>query len=156
MLAACPPPQRICTLTDFLLYCDDDTLQRAGSASLLDRQLRGQLALALPSLRPSASRVAAAAAAAAADAGDAGGGSSLSGSETLLPAAGAAAAGAAAIPAYMLPTGIPRPPLGGADGGGADEQWERMALLTTLCCAGLVQYLIDCRPPELDEGSQDD
>lgn len=149
-------PQRICTLTDFLPYCDDEALLRAGSTSLLDRQLRSQVALALPSLRPNASRVAAAAAAAAAAVADAGGGGLASGTAPLQAAAGLPAS----IPAYMLPSGIPRPPLGGADSGmapgGADEQWERMALLITLCCAGLVQYLIDCRPPELDDASEAD
>ena len=26
--------------------------------------------------------------------------------------------------------------------------WERMALLIAVCCAGLVQYLLDCRPDD--------
>ena len=72
-----------------------------------------------------------------------------------------------AVPAYMLPTGIPRPPLsaGSYDAGEGecadpegctpDEQWERMALLTAVCCAGLVQYLLDLYPLSDDTGLDD-
>lgn len=136
--------RRVCSLPDFLMYCPDDALLRPGSRSLLDRQLRSQLALALPALRPSQARVAAAAGA---------------------PAASAAASGEAgqlAVPAYMLPTGIPRPPLGGADvGSGAsgsdpEEQWERMAMLLAVCTAGLVRYLLDCGPEEPPPGYSTD
>ena len=143
---------RICCLTDFLLYCQDEVLLGTGSAGLLDRQLRGAVQLALPTLRPSAARIAAAAAAARGGSG----GSAGSSSGEALPGV--------AVPAYMLPSGIPRPPLsagsmdgegGGLDSGSADEQWERMALLTAVCCAGLVQYLLDCYPLLDDTGLED-
>ena len=74
---------------------------------------------------------------------------------------------AVAVPAYMLPTGIPRPPLsagsydagegecGDPEGCTPDEQWERMALLTAVCCAGLVQYLLDLYPLSDDTGLDD-
>lgn len=46
---------------------------------------------------------------------------------------------------------------GGGDGGGSSgerweraEAWDRMALLMVVCCAGLVQYLLDCRPDDAD------
>jgi hypothetical protein len=149
---------RICCLTDFLMYCSDDVLLRTGSTALLDRQLRGAVQLALPSLRPSAARISAAAAAAAADATGGGSGAATSSGE-VLPAV--------AVPAYMLPTGIPRPPLSASsyDAGGGecsdpegcspDELWERMALLTAVCCAGLVQYLLDLYPQSDDTGMDD-
>ncbi|KAL4447545.1 hypothetical protein ABPG75_004764 [Micractinium tetrahymenae] len=160
---------RICCLTDFLMYCSDEALLRQGSGGMLDRQLRGLLRLALPSLRPSAARVAAAAAAT--------GGSIGSGS--LEGETAAAAAAVAAVPSYMLPTGIQRPALqggggltashdgeehdedsvgggsGGNSGGSSGERWEqaeawdRMALLMAVCCAGLVQHLLDCRPDDV-------
>ncbi len=154
---------RICCLTDFLMYCPDEALLRPGSGSLLDRQLRDLVRLALPSLRPSAARVAAAA-------GSTGGGGAASSALQ-----GGAAAAAAAVPSYMLPTGIQRPALQGGggltashDGEGDDEDsiagggcssgeqweraeaWERMALLMAVCCAGLVQYLLDCRPDDAE------
>jgi hypothetical protein len=139
--------RRVCSLPDFLMYCSDEALLRPGSRSLLDRQLRSQLALALPALRPSPARVAAAAGAPAA------------------PAATAGEAGQLAVPAYMLPTGIPRPPLGGGAeagdasggaGGGPEEQWERMAMLLAVCTAGLVRYLLDCGPEEPPAGYSTD
>lgn len=148
---------RICCLTDFLMYCPDDVLLRTGTTALLDRQLRGAVQLALPALRPSAARIAAAAAAAA-ETSSGGGGAATSSGEALP---------AVAVPAYMLPTGIPRPPLTAgsydADGGecddpegcSPDELWERMALLTAVCCAGLVQYLLDLYPLSDDTGMDD-
>jgi hypothetical protein len=142
---------RICCLSDFLHYCSDDVLLQPGGNGLLDRQLRAEL----PTLRPSASVVAAAAAAAA------------GGSGGTLPASsssGSWGGGEVSIPSYMLPTGIARPPFlaeaaaGGSassssggdasDVSGSAEQWERMALLMSLCCAGLVRYLLDCRPTD--------
>ena len=145
---------RICCLSDFLHYCSDDVLLQPGGNGLLDRQLRDQLRAALPALRPSASVVAAAAAAAA-------GGS---GSGFPASSSGSWGGGEVSIPSYMLPTGIARPPFlaeaaaGGSaisssggdasDGSGCAEQWERMALLMSLCCAGLVRYLLDCRPTD--------
>ncbi|KAI7836198.1 hypothetical protein COHA_009924 [Chlorella ohadii] len=149
---------RICCLTDFLMYCPDDVLLRIGSTALLDRQLRGAVQLALPALRPSAARIAAAAAAAAETAGGGSAAAATSSGEGLP---------AVAVPAYMLPTGIPRPPLsaGSYDAGEGecadpegctpDEQWERMALLTAVCCAGLVQYLLDLYPLSDDTGLDD-
>lgn len=158
---------RICCLSDFLMYCPDEALLRPGSGSLLDRQLRELVRLALPWLRPSAARVAAAAAATG------GGGGAATGSA--LAGDAAAAAAVAAVPSYMLPTGIQRPALqggggltashdgeaededsvvGAGGGSGGSEQWERavawerMALLIAVCCAGLVQYLLDCRPDD--------
>lgn len=125
--------QRICCLSDFLMYCSDAVLLSPGSTSALDRQLRSQVALALPTLRPSAARVAA-----AATAGGGGSSSGFTGRD----------AGEVAVPAYMLPTGIPRPPLQGDGSGSADEQWERMALMLAVCCAGFVRYLLDCGPDE--------
>lgn len=164
---------RTCCLSDFLLYCPDEALLRPGSSGLLDRQLRELVRLALPSLRPSAARVAAAAAASGASIGDAGSSAAESGG------AAAATAAVAAVPSYMLPTGIQRPALqggggltashdgeeededsvagGGGGGGGSSgerweraEAWDRMALLMVVCCAGLVQYLLDCRPDDAD------
>jgi hypothetical protein len=59
------------------------------------------------------------------------------------------------MPTYLLPTGIPRPPLGGSsssssssEGGTSvyspEEQWERMAMLLAVCTAGMVRYLLSC------------
>lgn len=146
---------RICNLTDFLMYCSDDVLLQSGSSALLDRQLRGAVQLALPMLRPSPARIAAAAAAAAQSAG---GGAATSSGEALP---------AVAVPAYMLPSGIPRPPLSAGsydadgeecddpEGCSPDELWERMALLAAVCCAGLVQYLLDYYPLSDDTGLDD-
>jgi len=159
----------------FLMYCSDDQLLKQGSGGLLDRQLRGLVRLALPSLRPSPSKVAAAAAATSGAAVGSAASSASSGASSSLDSLEAAAA---LVPAYMLPSGIQRPALlgssdsggisasrdedsssagGSSEGAGSDssserweraEQWERMALQTAVCCAGLVQYLLDCRPDE--------
>ncbi|KAI3429360.1 hypothetical protein D9Q98_005455 [Chlorella vulgaris] len=140
--------QRVCCLSDFLYYCSDEALTSSGSASVFDRRLRSQVALALPALRPSAARVAAAAAAAAGTSP-----ATASSSSSII-----GGAPHASVPSYMLPTGIPRPPLGGGgdNSGSADEQWERMAMLTAVCTAGLVRYLLDCGPEEPDSGYSTD
>ena len=136
-------------------YVSDEDLLASGRSASLDRQLRGLVRLALPSLRPSAARVAAAAAAAAGGAPAAGG----------MPAQPPASA---VVPDYMLTKGIQRPALQGSGSGNSasgdesagvgssssgdrwerSEQWERMVLLLTLCVAGLVRYLLDCRPDD--------
>jgi hypothetical protein len=119
------------------MYCSNESLLSVGSSSALDRQLRSQVALALPWLRPSAAKVAAAAA------GTSGGGGSAA------SAFAGGDSGEMAVPAYLLPTGIPRPPLQGD--ATADEQWERMALMLAVCCAGFVRYLLN-NGPDLDSG----
>lgn len=138
---------KICTLTDFIVYCPDDRLLQGGGSGLLDSKLRKLVALHLPTLRPSPAIIAAATSSIDGDSSEQQQQqeSNTSAIQQLQPQT---------IPSFLLPDGIPRPSLSSATDNAAE--WERMALLTAICCAGLMCYIMDALPPDLPHWEPED
>ncbi len=132
---------RVCTLTDFLLYCREERLLFEGGSGLLDRQLRHIMRLHLPLLRPSLSGA---------------GGGSGGGGRTLLGERGSGGSGGggggedaglhgAMLPSYLVPS-IRRPSLSDSS-----AEWEHTIMLIAVCGAGLMEYLLDSYPADLPD-----
>jgi len=133
---------KICTLTDFIMYCPDDRLLQGGGSGVLDSKLRKLVGLQLSSLRPSPSIIAAA----TSSIDEASNASAIQQPQPQIAPT--------TIPSFLLPDGIPRPSLSSATNNAAE--WERMALLTAICCAGLMCYIMDALPPDLPHWEPED
>lgn len=116
---------KVCCLTDFLMYSPEERLLQEGGSGLLDRRLRQQVREHLPALRPSPSTLEA-----------------LGVTQSVVAAA-KNGKDAIMLPHYLLPD-LTRPSLQESP-----RAFDRMLLLLTVCCAGLCECIIDVYPTDL-------